>query len=79
MYILLGVSFEMWNIDLFGGNCHIKQGNTTSQLPTMKETWCIEILVHIYKIQFLWDFTSSPPDFLLGFCIHRDVVTSSHN
>jgi len=33
------VSFEMWNIDLFGGNCHINQGNTTSQLPTMKETW----------------------------------------
>ena len=24
LYSLLGVSFEMWNIDLFGGNCHIK-------------------------------------------------------
>jgi len=24
MYSLLGVSFEMWNIDFFVGNCHIK-------------------------------------------------------
>ena len=24
MYILLGVSFEIWYIDFCGGNCHIK-------------------------------------------------------
>jgi len=79
MYILLGVSFEMWNRDLFGRNCHINRITLQANYKQWKRPDGVEILVHIYNIQFLWHFTASPSDFLLWFCVHQDVVTSFHN